>query len=267
MTRGATRSISLGAGADDDVLRQRGRIFIGETSEFGFCQFADHGWLRGTGQWFRVQLISTIERYAWPSTYRKHTHARARARIGYESPYTYLRAHAYTTRIRKREQPEGRVAPRIIIIFVISWHSTRRAHQSENRINQLSHSRPNSKQEEGKGAGIWERERERGKGWLSRSRVSPCLVKYHLIPREIRFNFTRHNTPATVRSCSVSFLLQSRSKSLPDDAISRSSLPAGTRPTSYDRDNFRILLKWILSAVLSRVDGECNLRAATCCLF
>lgn len=35
------------------------------------------------------------------------------------------------------------------------------------------------------------------RGREPRSRVSPCLVKYHLIPREIRFNFARHNTPAT----------------------------------------------------------------------
>lgn len=43
---------------------------------------------------------------------------------------------------------------------------------------------------------------ERGGG--PRPRVSPCLVKYHLIPREIRFNFTRHNTPAASFVLSVS---------------------------------------------------------------
>jgi len=59
---------------------------------------------------------------------------------------------------------------RIIIIFVISWHSARQAHQSENRINRLSHSRPNSK-------------------YRGIARASSQPVKYHLIPREIRFNF------------------------------------------------------------------------------
>lgn len=39
-----------------------------------------------------------------------------------------------------------------------------------------------------------------------RPRVSPCLVKYHLIPREIRFNFTRHNTPAASFVLSVSLV-------------------------------------------------------------
>jgi len=58
----------------------------------------------------------------------------------------------------------------IIIIFVISWHSARQAHQSENRINRLSHSRPNSK-------------------YRGIARASSQPVKYHLIPREIRFNF------------------------------------------------------------------------------
>lgn len=108
-----------------------GRIFIGETSEFGFCQFGDHGWLRGTGQWFRVQLISK----GWPSMSRIHTHI-------------YRKTMLYTRQAGEIVS-RTRVAPRIIIIFVISWHSTRRAHQSENRINQLSHSRPNSKQEKG----------------------------------------------------------------------------------------------------------------------
>lgn len=43
----------------------------------------------------------------------------------------------------------------------------------------------------------WGENGRRGGEWFGpRPRVSPCLVKYHLIPREIRFNFTRHNTPA-----------------------------------------------------------------------
>lgn len=85
------------AGVDDDVLRQRGRIFIGQTSEFGFCQFGDHGWLRGTGQWFRVQLISTIERLDG---------------MAIDVPNTYiqknlLRTQAQTARsFRKRERAE-----------------------------------------------------------------------------------------------------------------------------------------------------------------
>lgn len=95
-------------------------------------------------------------------------------------------SHQYRSYIGRGTRATGApgTSPRIIIIFVISWHSTRRAHQSENRINQLSHSRPNSKREQ--------------EGERTLARVFPCLVKYHLIPREIRFNFTRHNTPATL---------------------------------------------------------------------
>lgn len=129
----ATRSISRGVEGEGGgwMTMFPGRIFIGETSEFGFCQFGDHGWLRGTGQWFRVQLISK----GWPSMSRIHTHI-------------YRKTMLYTRQAGEIVS-RTRVAPRIIIIFVISWHSTRRAHQSENRINQLSHSRPNSKQEKG----------------------------------------------------------------------------------------------------------------------
>lgn len=79
----------------------------------------------------------------------------------------------------------ARVCPRarIIIIFVISWHSTRRAHQSENRINSTVTFTPKFKIRRGEG-------RPRGPA------ASP--VKYHLIPREIRFNFARHNIPGSL---------------------------------------------------------------------
>lgn len=146
-------------GVDDDVLR----IFIGETSEFGFCQFGDHGWLRGNDSARPVNIHD-----------RKDGHRM----------YTCTHKTCYTRHNNNGEivpwTGGGRVAPRIIIIFVISWHSTRRAHQSENRINQLSHSRPNSKQEkggervEGGGGGG-------GEGWWSSTARIP-------VPREIPFN-------------------------------------------------------------------------------
>lgn len=94
------------AGADDDVLRQWGRIFIGETSEFGFCQFADHGWLRGTGQWFRDQLISTIERYAWPSTYQTHTYIYAH--VLYTSIYVSIHTRKYARAQRESVNANNR---------------------------------------------------------------------------------------------------------------------------------------------------------------
>lgn len=119
------------------------------------------------GSWQRETVIprsvNIRDRRASPSSFCPPTPTDDRARV-----------HACASRAR------------IIIIFVISWHSARRAHQSENRINWLSHSRPNSKY-----GGSESLPR------FPRSSPSPRPVKYHLIPREIRFNFARRDIPGS----------------------------------------------------------------------